>query len=254
MKKIFIVIMTVAIIAAFAGCGRKEEAKTEITVLAAASLTDVCDELKTAFEEENEGVTVTFSFGGSGALQAQIEEGAPADMFISAATKQMEELKAQGLMDEDSITELLENKVVLIVPEGNPAGINSFEEVTKAALIGLGETASVPVGQYSEEIFTSLGIWEQVKAKANFGSDVRTVLSWVEAGAVDCGVVYATDAMTGENTETVCSAPADTHKPVIYPAGIIKASEKKEAARAFMEFLEGDDAAELFEKYGFTVL
>ncbi len=106
----------------------------------------------------------------------------------------MDELREQGLMKEDSVTDLLENKVVLIVPNGNPAGIKSFEDAVKADVIGLGETSSVPVGQYSQEIFTSLGVWDQVKAKANFGSDVRTVLSWVETGAVDCGVVYETDA------------------------------------------------------------
>ena len=121
-------------------------------------------------------------------------------------------------------------------------------------MIGLGETSSVPVGQYSQEIFTSLGVWDQVKAKANFGSDVRTVLSWVETGAVDCGVVYETDALTGENIETICQAPADTHKPVIYPAGIIGSSDNQKAAEKFMDFLKSPSAADLFEKYGFTVL
>lgn len=117
MKKILVIIMILVLVTAFAGCGQKQS-KTEITVLAAASLTDVCDELKTAFEEETGDVTLNFSFGGSGALQAQIEEGAPGDIFISAAERQMDELREQGLMKEDSVTDLLENKVVLIVPKG----------------------------------------------------------------------------------------------------------------------------------------
>ena len=126
-------------------------------------------------------------------------------MFISAATTQMDALREQGLMEESSVTELLENKVVLIVPQGSGAGITSFEDAAtdKVGMIGLGEPGSVPVGQYSQEIFTSLGIWEEVQEKANFGSDVRTVLSWVETGSVDCGVVYATEAYVGEHIEIV---------------------------------------------------
>ena len=193
-------------------------------ILAAASLTDVCNEIKTMYEEENPNVTLSFSYGGSGALQAQIEEGALADLFISAATTQMDALREQGLMEESSVTELLENKVVLIVPQGSDAGITSFEDAAtdKVGMIGLGEPGSVPVGQYSQEIFTSLGIWEEVQEKANFGSDVRTVLSWVETGSVDCGVVYATDAYVGENIEIVCEAPEGSCAPFIYPAGVVK--------------------------------
>lgn len=253
-----LLILTMTLLIAATGCGSQNgdsvNEETELTILAAASLTDVCEDLKSAYEAETENVTLTFSFGGSGALQAQIEEGAPADMFISAAQTQMDALLEQGLMVSSSVTDLLENKVVLIVPQGNPAGIESFEDVLKADIIGIGEVSSVPVGQYSEEIFTDLGIWDQVRAKANFGSDVRTVLSWVEAGEVDCGVVYATDAYTGEGIEIICEAPADTHQPVIYPAGIVAASQEQDAAASFLEFLQSDEAAEIFEKYGFTVL
>ena len=185
-----LLILTMTLLIAATGCGSQNgdsvNEETELTILAAASLTDVCEDLKSVYEAETENVTLTFSFGGSGALQAQIEEGAPADMFISAAQTQMDALLEQGLMVSSSVTDLLENKVVLIVPQGNPAGIESFEDVLKADIIGIGEVSSVPVGQYSEEIFTDLGIWDQVRGKANFGSDVRTVLSWVESGEVDC--------------------------------------------------------------------
>lgn len=251
---------TAALIAAFLlaaallGCGRKGQEGGELTILAAASLTDVCNEIKALYEKENPGVRLTFSYGASGALQTQIEEGAPADLFISAAEKQMEALKEKGLIDTASVVKLLENKVVLIVPQDSEKAITSFEAAAgdEVEIIGLGEPASVPVGQYSEEIFTSLGILEQVKKKANYGSDVRTVLSWVETGAVDCGVVYATDAYVGENIKIVCEAPEGSCKQVIYPAAIVKSSESPEAAADFLAWLSGDEAMELFETYGFS--
>lgn len=226
----------------------------ELMILAAASLTDVCNEIKTEYEAVHPGVTLNFSYGASGALQTQIEEGAPADMFFSAATKQMTALNDEGLMDSDSIVNLLENKVVLIVPADSDKDITAFEDVAtdKVGMIGLGEPGSVPVGQYSEEIFTSLGILDTVKAKANYGSDVRTVLSWVETNAVDCGVVYATDAYVGENIKIVCEAPDGSCKKVIYPVGIVKASEHADAAAEFLAYLQTDDVMKKFESYGFS--
>lgn len=228
--------------------------RVELVVLAAASLTDVCSEIEARYEEANEGVDLIFSYGSSGALQVQIEEGAPADVFISAAKKQMTALDEQGLMAADSIVELLENKVVLIVPKGSEAGLTSFEDAAtdRVHMIGLGEIGSVPVGQYSEEVFTTLGIWDDVQKKANYGSDVRTVLSWVETGAVECGVVYATDAYTTEEAEIVCEAPQGSCKPVIYPAGIVKASANTEEAVKFLRYLQEEESMELFESYGFA--
>ena len=227
----------------------------ELTVLAAASLTDVCNEIKAEYEATHPNVTLNFSYGASGALQTQIEEGAPADLFFSAATRQMSELEEAGLIDSDSIVNLLENKVVLIVPEDSDKDITSFEDVAtdKVGMIGLGEPGSVPVGQYSEEIFTSLGILDTVKEKANYGSDVRTVLSWVETDAVDCGVVYATDAYVGENIKIVCEAPDGSCKKVIYPVGIVKAGEHVDAAAEFLAYLQTDDVRKKFESYGFFV-
>ena len=228
----------------------------ELTILAAASLTDVCNEIKAKYEAEYENVTLNFSYGGSGALQTQIEEGAPADVFISAATKQMNALDEQGLMDSASIVQFLENKVVLVVPADSTADISSFEDVAtdKVTMVGLGEPGSVPVGQYSEEIFESLGIFDTVKSKANYGSDVRTVLSWVETSAVDCGIVYATDAYTTELVKIVAEAPQGSCKQVIYPAGIVKSSENAGAAAEFMAYLQEEETLALFEGYGFTAL
>ena len=259
-KEMTAVMTTILAAMLLAGCGSETKnpadtgAAVELTILAAASLTDVCNEIKTEYEAAHPNVTLHFSYGASGALQTQIEEGAPADLFFSAATKQMTALNDEGLMDPDSIVKLLENKVVLIVPEDSDKDITSFEDVAtdKVGMIGLGETGSVPVGQYSEEIFTSLGIWDTVKTKANYGSDVRTVLSWVETGAVDCGVVYATDAYVGENIQIVCEAPAGSCKQVIYPVGIVKASEHADAAAEFLAYLQTDHAMQKFEGYGFS--
>lgn len=246
----------------------KPAESVELTILAAASLTDVCNEIKEKYEAAHENVTLNFSYGGSGALQTQIEEGAPADVFISAATKQMTALDGQGLMDSGSIIQLLENKVVLVVPADNvadstanmptdsTADITSFEDVVtdKVTMIGLGEPGSVPVGQYSEEIFVSLGILDEVKTKANYGSDVRTVLSWVETGEVDCGIVYATDAYTTDKVKIVAEAPEGSCKQVIYPAGIVKSTENAEAAADFMAYLQEEEVLALFERYGFAAL
>ena len=227
----------------------------ELVVAAAASLTDVAAELADAYKTVAPNVTITYTFGSSGALQTQIEEGAPADVFFSAALKQMTALEEKDLIDASTKKELLENKVVLIVPKDSALGLASFEEVgtDKVKTVALGEPTGVPVGQYSEEIFTTLGILDAVKAKANYGSDVRQVLTWVESGEVDCGVVYATDAATSDDVTVVCTAPEGSCQPVIYPVAVVKASKQAEAAKAYVDFLSTPEAAALFEKYGFSV-
>jgi molybdate transport system substrate-binding protein len=229
--------------------------KVELVVSAAASLTDVAAEIANMYKTVAPNVTITYTFGSSGALQTQIEEGAPTDIFMSAAKKQMTALEEKGLIQEGTKKELLLNEVVLIAPKDSKKGITSFEDAAtdKVSKIALGEPASVPVGQYSEEIFTSLGILDKVKAKSNYGTDVRQVLTWVESGEVDCGVVYATDAATSDKIKVVCEAPKDSHKPVIYPVAILKSTKQLEAAQAFLDFLQTPDVAKVFEKYGFKM-
>lgn len=257
-KSIILKLVTalLAAIVLFAGYVGNEANKeqVELTILAAASLTDVCNEIETLYETANPNVNLTFSYGGSGALQTQIEEGAPADVFISAATKQMTALDEKELMNSDSIVNLLENKVVLIVPADSTSEVTSFDDVVtdKVTMIGLGEAGSVPVGQYAEEIFATLGTLDAVKDRANYGSDVRTVLSWVETSAVDCGVVYATDAYTTDKVKIVCEAPAGSCKRVIYPAGVVKSSANFNEAAAFVEYLQTEAVMDLFESYGFS--
>lgn len=229
--------------------------KVEIFVSAAASLTDVMKEIAQMYEKENPNVKLTFSFGASGALQTAIEQGAPSDIFLSAAQKQMNALEKGGLLADGTKKDLLVNKVVLITPKDSKAGIADFKDVTseKVKRIALGEPKGVPVGQYSEEIFTSLNSLDQVKAKAAYGSDVRQVLTWVESGEVDCGIVYATDAATSKKITVAAEAPAGSHKPVIYPAAALKSSKNLAQAKAFLAYLSKPEVSKVFEKYGFQL-
>lgn len=227
----------------------------ELMIAAAASLTDVTAEIAEAYKTEAPNVTLTFTYGSSGALQTQIEQGAPVDIFMSAAQKQMNALEEGALLLDGSRSNLLENKVVMIVPADSALGLASFEDLAKEDVktVAIGDPASVPAGQYAEEVLTSLGIKDKVLAKANLGTDVRQVLTWVENGEVDAGIVYATDAATTDKVQVVCEAPADSVKKIIYPIAILKASANAEAAQSFIDFLKTPDAAALFEKYGFIM-
>ena len=229
---------------------------SELLVSAAASLTDVMAELAEDYKDVNPGVTITYTFGSSGTLQNQIEEGAPSDVFLSAGKKQMAALDEAGLLLEGTNKELLENKIVLIVPKGSAKGIVSFEDVAtdSVSIVAVGEPTGVPVGQYAAQVFTNLGIIDEITAKANYGSDVRQVLTWVEGGEVDCGVVYMTDAMTSDLVEVVAVAPEGSSDKIIYPAAVIGSTEHPDEGKAFLEYLSTDRAAAIFEKYGFTVL
>lgn len=232
--------------------------KTEIIVSSAASLTDALTECIATYGKVAPSVTVTPTFGGSGSLQAQIEQGAPADLFLSAAAKQMNALESKGLLADGTRRDLLENKVVLVVPAkaGTAAGATAgFADLALPAFrqIALGEIASVPVGQYAEQIFKSLGILDAVKAKAVYAKDVRQVLAYVESGEVDAGVVYATDAAISKGVVVTATAPEGSHNPVTYPAAVIKSSAHPAEAAAFLAWLGGKDATAIFTRYGFGV-
>lgn len=236
--------------------GEKNEGKkpvTELTVLAAASMTDAMQEIGEAYQETHENIEITYQFDSSGTLKTQIEEGAPADIFISAATKQMDELVQGELVAEDSVFPWLENKVVLIVPKDSEDGPDSFEDAAEeeVPMIAIGNE-DVPVGQYTQTIYQNLGLWEDIQAKANLASNVRQVLDWVATGNAPCGVVYATDAQIEKNVKVVCEAPKGSCDPVIYPAGMVSASKEKEASAEFLEYLKTEEVSEILEAYGFT--
>ena len=258
-KKLVCLLTAFAVMIGMAGCikeekkAEKRKQEVELHILAAASMTDALTEISKTYKKEHENVKFVFNFDSSGTLKTQIEEGAPADIFISAAMKQMDELDKGGFIKKDSIVKLLENKFVLIQPKDAKTEISSFEDVAtdKVSMVAIGN-ADVPVGQYTEQIYKNLGLWDQVAAKANLATNVRQVLDWVATNNVDCGIVYATDAMIEENVKVICEAPQGTCDPVIYPAGVVKSSENAKAAEQFMEYLKTDEAKSVFTAYGFT--
>ena len=245
---------------------------TELTVFAAASMTETLNQIAEDYKTVDPNVSLTFSFASSGDLLSQIKEGADCDVFISAAPKQMNaldgSLKDDADKNPDGLDELLdgtridllENKVVLAVPEGNPKNIVSFDKL--ADRLGAGEgflaigNSDVPVGQYTRKIFVHYGLDEQSLADAGvltYGSNVKEVTTQVIEGAVDCGIIYATDAYSA-GLESVDEATADMCGQVIYPAAVLRNSAHPDEAKAFLDYLIGEDAGKVFESVGFTPL
>lgn len=245
---------------------------TELTVFAAASMTETLNQIAEDYKTVDQNVSLTFNFASSGDLLSQIREGADCDVFISAAPKQMNaldgSLKDDADKNPDGLDELLdgtridllENKVVLAVPEGNPKGIESFDKL--ADQLGAGEVflaignSDVPVGQYTRKIFAHYGLDEQSLADAGvltYGSNVKEVTTQVSEGAVDCGIIYATDACSA-GLESVDEATADMCGQVIYPAAVLRNSAHPDEAKAFLDYLTGEDAGRVFESVGFTPL
>ena len=229
--------------------------ETEILVAAAASLKNAYEEeLIPMFQGKYPGVTVKGTYDSSGKLQTQIEEGLEADVFMSAATKQMTALDEEGMIASDTITNLLENKIVLIVPTGSDSKLAKFEDIENAESIALGDPASVPAGQYAEEALTNLGIWDKIQDKVSLGTNVTEVLNQVAAASADAGIVYATDAASmADKVEVVAEAPEGSlAKKVIYPVAVVKNTAHEEQAKNFVDFLKTDEAMKVFEAYGFT--
>lgn len=237
----------------------KKEDKKDLTVFAAASMTESLTEVKAEFEKENPDLNLIFNFDSSGTLKSQIAEGARCDVFISAASKQMDELDPTSdkwdsdvEIDSDSRLDLLENEVTLAIKEDSKKDIKSFEDLNSDLVetIALGN-ADVPVGQYSESILKNMGIWDDIQNKVSFASNVKEVTSWISEGAVDCGIIYSTDAKASSLKIVAKADPSLQDKKVIYPAAILKDSPNRDDAYKFLSFLNGDKASEIFEKYGF---
>ena len=275
MKRVISLILCLCLVFSLAGCSSKSSSndtnteqtkestptentkakETTILIAVAASLKNCVDkELIPMFQEKYPDIKVQATYDSSGKLQTQIEEGAEVDVFMSAAMKQMNALDEKGLIAADSIVKLLENKIVLIVPEGNDNDISSFEEILKADKIAVGDPASVPAGQYAKEAFENLKIWDKVSEKASLGTKVTEVLSWVAEGSADAGVVYSTDAASNDKVIVVAEAPEGSVSKVIYPVGIVKETKNVDAAKSFTEFLKSDEVLKVFESYGFTAI
>ena len=238
----------------------------ELIVFAAASMTETMNQLKEMYEQNNPNVTVTYNFDSSGKLLTQIKEGADCDLFISAAPKQMNAMDGSLIDDKDknpdgldlivtdSRIDLLENKVTLAVPEGNPKGIESFDQLAELlksgdVMLAIGNS-DVPVGQYTQKIFAYYGLDEAALADSlTYGNNVKEVTTQVSEASTDCGIIYATDAYSAGLT-VVDSATAEMCGQVIYPAAVLK-GEKEEAAQAFLDYLQTADAMSVFESVGF---
>ena len=250
---------------AAASSSSQESEPAEVIVFAAASMKETLDRVAEAYKTEAPHVTLVLTLDSSGTLKTQIQEGAACDIFISAAQKQMNQLDSadtsgqntEGLdfVLQGSRVNLLENKVVLIVPADTPADIQSFQDIAtdKLTLIALGN-ADVPVGQYAQEIFTNMGMWDDLNTqqKITFGSNVKEVTAQVAEAAVDCGIVYGTDAYSAK-LEVVAEAPAGTYSPAIYPAAILNITQNQTEAEAFLAYLQTDACSAIFEEVGFSI-
>ncbi|WP_082232712.1 molybdate ABC transporter substrate-binding protein [Halobacillus massiliensis] len=237
-----------------AGCstgGQEGDSPTELTVSAAASLQDALKEIGEDFEKEHPDISIKYNFGGSGSLQQQISQGAPADIFFSAAEDKYERLVEEERIDEADGIHLLKNEIVLVLPKDSDQDIQTFTDLSKAARISIGTPESVPAGQYAKETLKQLNIWDEVEEKIIFAKDVRQVLTYVETGNVDAGIVYQTDAQSSSEVKVTAAADKDSHAPIIYPVGLIKDSSHKEQAQIFYEYLQSEQTMEIFENYGF---
>ncbi|HEY9697420.1 MAG TPA: molybdate ABC transporter substrate-binding protein [Trichocoleus sp.] len=228
---------------------------TTLLVAAAASLRNALEELDPIFEQAHSGITVNYNFAASGPLQQQIQQGAPVDVFFSAATAQMDVLQNESLILTDTRRNLLTNQLVLIVPGDSTLGLTSFRQLTNSNVrrISVGEPRSVPAGRYAQELFTRLGLSEQLRSKFVYGNSVRSVLGTVESGNADAGVVYVTDAKVSNRVRQVATAPSNLHSPIVYPIAVIKASRNQQAAHTYTQFLGSRQAQDIFKKYGFGI-
>ena len=241
---------------------------TELIVFAAASMTETLNEIKATYEAEHPGVTLVYNFDSSGTLKTQIEEGAGCDVFISAGQKQVDQLDSEAdpavntdgldFVLQGSRIDLLENKVALVVPEGNPAGIESFDDLAQrladgSVFMAMGNS-DVPVGQYTQKILAYYGLDEDALAAAGtitYGSNVKEVTTQVSEASVDCGVVYGTDAFSA-GLAVIDGATAEMCGQIIYPAAVINTSAHAEAAQAFLDYLTTAPAMAVFEAVGFS--
>lgn len=242
-------------------------AETTLTVFAAASMTESMNMIAEAYKKSEPDVKIIYNFDSSGTLKTQIEQGAECDIFISAGQKQMDQIdikadpkvntKKLDLLMDGTRFNIVSNKVVLIVPKNREnVAVRDFQDIVseKVALISIGNS-DVPAGQYAAEVLKSLGLWDKLTEmnKISYAGNVKEVLSQVGTGAVDCGIVYSTDAASSQSVSVVRGAPEGSHRPIVYPAAIIRRTKNEKAAADFTKFLRGPESSEIFKKVGFSI-
>lgn len=252
MKKI----LTILILGIFVlSCGAKQEAKKDepvvLTISAAASLKKSLDEIVENYKKENPNVTVNINYGGSGALEKQIVNGAPTDIFISAAKKNMDNLEEKNLIKKETRKDLLKNTLVLIAANTQKDKIKTIEDIKKAEKVALGEEKTVPAGKYGKEALTKLNLFSEIEKKVVYQKDVTAVLNIVELGEVDAGVVYLTDAKKLKNGFVVAEFSSDLHAPIVYPMAVIEGTKNQKKAEEFLKYLENEKSKEVFTKNSF---
>lgn len=252
-KRACLLLVLLSVMALVTGClGRQEQSET-LTVSVAASLTDCMEAVREAFNQEYPEIELQFNFGSSGALQQQIEQGAPVDLFFSAGMAPMMKLEEEGLLVSGSMTPALKNRLALIVPANSTKSL-TFETLKEANLetLAIGEITTVPAGQYTWETFESLKIADKLQPILVYAKDVREVLSWVETGNAAAGVVYETDAKISNKVKISDLAEDSLHSPIIYPVAIMKNTQQLENSKLFVSFLNTETATAIFEAFGFT--
>ena len=235
------------------GSNINSQVSHEITVSAAASLRDAFGEISKQYESRT-SAKVNFNFGASGALQKQIESGAPVDVFASAGRPQMDALVSQDLIEPGTQRDFTGNVLVLVVPTDSTSGLTSFAELAgaKVTRLAIGNPKTVPVGKYAEQTLTRLGLWSQLQSRLILAEDVRQTLDYVARGEVDAGIVYASDVRAANNkVQKVATASSDLHDPILYPIAVIRASSNKDAARGFIDAVMNEEGQRTLEKYGF---
>ncbi|ASS75897.1 molybdate ABC transporter substrate-binding protein [Tumebacillus algifaecis] len=255
MKKSWLLLPIAGLLAL--GCATAEPVvqKEEIILSAAASLAEPLETIKANFEKEHKDVAVTINLGASGTLQKQIEQGAPADLFWSAGKGQMDALEKQGLLVDGTRRDAAVNRLVLIVPsEGKQASaLTSLADLAKPDInkIGLGTPETVPAGKYAQEALTHEGVWDVVQPKGVFGKDVKQVLTYVERGDVDAGIVYRSDALSSNKVKIAVTAPEASHSPIVYPLAVLKQTKHQEKSQKLLDYLTNEQSQAILEKAGF---
>ncbi|ANS73368.1 molybdenum ABC transporter substrate-binding protein [Paenibacillus yonginensis] len=231
------------------------QSDVELTISAAASLTDALKEISQSFEAQHPHIHVNFNFGASGMLQQQIEQGAPADLFLSAASKNMQALLDKQLIDSSQEVNLLNNDLVVVTPLDKGDMVQTLDDLKKPEVktVAIGIPESVPAGNYAQEALQAAGLWDSLQSKTVQGKDVRQVLQYVETGNADAGFVYKTDALTSDQVKVAFSVDSSLYKAIEYPIGIVKATKHSREAEAFYQYLQTKEALDVFVKYGFTI-